>query len=149
MIVEWKPSFCCGVESIDEQHKALVGLIATLQRAMAEARVKEEVGEIVENLVFYTRYHFAWEEQWLDQHGFKGLAAHMAEHERLTHEVLQLQGRLQEGKLIAGMPLMRLLQDWLLSHIDQRDKTAVASVLREQKAAELQSSPRALEKVAD
>lgn len=149
MIVEWKPSFCCGVESIDEQHQALVGLIATLQRAMAEARVKEEVGEIVENLVFYTRYHFAWEEQWLDQHGFKGLAAHMAEHERLTHEVLQLQSRLQEGKLIAGMPLMRLLQDWLLSHIDQRDKSAVASVLRDQKAAEPQPYPRALENIAD
>src|SRR5208337_3454308 len=109
MMVEWKSSFCCGVESIDEQHKALVGLIVKLQQAMAEGRARQEVEEVVEHLVFYTRYHFAWEEQWFDQHGFKGLAAHMAEHERVTNEVSQLQARLQEDKLVGAMPLMRLL----------------------------------------
>jgi len=149
MIAEWKPSYSCGVESIDEQHKALVELITTLQRAMAEARVKEEVSEIIENLVFYTRYHFAWEEQWLDQHGFKGLAVHMAEHERLSREVLQLQARLREGKVIAGMPLVRMLQEWLVTHFDQRDKAAVASVLGAPHAAALPSYRRALENVAD
>ena len=149
MIAEWKPSYSCGVESLDEQHTALVGLNATLQQAMADARVKEEVAEMIENLLFYTRYHFAWEEQWLDQHGFKGLAAHMAEHERLTHEVLQLQARLREGKVISGMPLMRLLQEWLVSHIDQRDKAAVASALGAQHLAAYPAYPRALENVAD
>lgn len=149
MIVEWKPGFCCGVESIDEQHKSLVGLIATLNAAMAEGRTNAEVAEIIENLVFYTRYHFAWEEQWLDQHGFKGLAAHSADHERLTREVLLLQSRLQEGKLVAGMPLMRLLQDWLLNHIDQRDRAAVASVLQNAQQTEPIAQPQAFEQVAD
>jgi hemerythrin-like metal-binding protein len=145
MIVEWKPIYCCGVESIDEQHKALVGLIVKLQRAMAEGRARQEVQEVVENLVFYTRYHFAWEEQWFDQHEFIGLSAHMAQHERLTDEVLQLQNRMQQGKLIAGMPLLRLLQEWLLTHIEQSDKSAVASVLGDQNAAQPGQCSRAFE----
>jgi hemerythrin-like metal-binding protein len=145
MIVEWKPSFCCGVESIDEQHKALVALIVNLQRAMAEGRARQEVDQTIENLVFYLRYHFAWEEQWYDQHGFKGLAAHTAEHELLTRDVIQLQIRLQEGKLVAAMPLMRLLQDWLLTHIEQSDKSAVASALRGQNADAPDQCSRAFE----
>ena len=149
MIVEWKPSFSCGVDSIDEQHKAWVGLIVNLQRAMAEGRAREEVDETIENLVFYVRYHFAWEEQWYDQHGFKGLAAHAAEHELLTRDTLQLQTRLQEGKLIAAMPLLRLLQGWLLTHIDQSDKSAVAAALREQNTAQPGQCSRAFENVAD
>jgi hemerythrin-like metal-binding protein len=149
MIVEWKPSFCCGVESIDEQHKALVALIVNLQRAMAEGRARQEVDETIENLVFYVRYHFAWEEQWYDQHGFKGLAAHTAEHELLTRDVIQLQTRLQEGKLVAAVPLMRLLQGWLLTHIDGSDKAAVAAVLRAQDAAAPNQRQRAFENVAD
>jgi len=100
-----------------------------------EGRARQEVDETIENLVFYVRYHFAWEEQWYDQHGFKGLAAHTAEHELLTRDVIQLQTRLQEGKLVAAVPLMRLLQGWLLTHIDGSDKAAVAAVLRAQDAA--------------
>jgi hemerythrin-like metal-binding protein len=149
MIVEWKPNLCCGVDSIDEQHKALLGLIATLHEAMAEGRAKAEVAEIVENLLFYTRYHFAWEEQWLDQHRFKGLAAHSADHERLTREVLALQNRLQGGKRVAAMPLMRLFQDWMLSHIDQRDKAAVAAVFENPLQSDLAAPPRAFQHVAD
>ncbi|MGO9240248.1 MAG: bacteriohemerythrin [Bryobacteraceae bacterium] len=149
MIVEWKAGFCCDVESIDEQHKALVGLIATLHRAMVEGRVKAEMAEIIENLIFYARYHFAWEEQWFDQHGFKGLAAHSAEHERLTREVLLLQSRLQEGKLVAGMPVMRLLQDWLVSHIEQRDKADVASALHSAQQTETDPQHQTFEQVAD
>jgi len=149
MIVEWKSSYCCGVETIDEQHKAWVGLTARLQRAMVEGRAREEVDEAIENLVFYVRYHFAWEEQWYDQHGLKGLAAHAAEHELLTRDTLQLQTRLQEGKLIAAMPLMRLLQGWVLTHIDQSDKAAVASVLGSQNAAQSGHGSRAFENVAD
>ncbi len=149
MILEWKAGFCCGVESIDEQHKALVGLIATLHRAMVEGRAEAEMAEIIENLVFYTRYHFAWEEQWLDQHGFRGLAAHSADHERLTRECLLLQSRLREGKLVAGMPVMRLLQDWLVSHIERRDKAAVASVFPSAQQTETDPRPQAFEHVAD
>src|SRR5271157_1841395 len=135
MIAKWKSSYCCGVESIDEQHKALVELIFKLQRAMAEGRARQEADETIESLVFYVRYHFAWEEQWYDQQGFKGLAAHSAEHELLTRDILQLQTRLQEGKLVAAIPLMRLLQEWLLTHIEESDKSAVASVLGGQSAA--------------
>ena len=101
--------------------------------------------EVIENLIFYTRYHFAWEEQWYDQHGFKGLTEHTAEHERLTREALHLQSRLQQGKLIAGMPLLRLLQEWLLTHINESDKSAVASALRGQSAAQPDRCSRAFE----
>jgi hemerythrin len=69
----------------------------------------------------------------------------MAEHERLTDEVLQLQNRMQQGKLIAGMPLLRLLQEWLLTHIEQSDKSAVASALRGQNADAPDQCSRAFE----
>jgi hemerythrin len=149
MIVEWKSSYCCGVESIDEQHKALVGLMVKLQRAMVQGRARQEVDETIESLVFYVRYHFAWEEQWFDQHGLKDLAAHAAEHELLTRDVLQLQTRLQEGKLIAALPLMRQLQEWLLTHIEESDKSAVASVLGGHNAVQSGQRSRAFENGAD
>jgi len=46
----------------------------------------------------------------------------MAQHERLTDEVLQLQNRMQQGKLMQDA-LLRLLQEWLLTHIEQSDKS--------------------------
>jgi len=89
---------------------------------MAEGTAREILAELLSNLVMYTKYHFAWEEQLLKQHGFPELEAHRAEHRELTRQVLDLRDKLAKNQLKIGAPVLHFLRHWLVDHICAEDK---------------------------
>lgn len=121
-LIEWKPEYSVSIESIDKQHQALVTLIAHLQQAMLEGRTKQVVGSIFTSLNRYVKYHFAFEENLLQENGYPGLEAHRGEHAKLIAELKELEGKYVQGSLHAGAPLMKLLRSWLIDHICVHDK---------------------------
>jgi hemerythrin-like metal-binding protein len=121
-VIAWSEDFSVGIPSIDDQHKVLVSLIARLQQAMAEGRVREELAGLIEKLVTYTQHHFAWEEQLLEAHAFEELSPHRDEHARLTAQVLEFQEKVASGRLALGTPVYQFLTHWLADHIVGTDK---------------------------
>jgi len=122
LVVSWDESFRVGVKSIDDQHKFLVDLIAKLQSAMASGTARTILVELIADLILYTKYHFAWEEQILEQHAYPELETHRAQHADLTRQVLELQAQLESSRLKIGSPVLVFLRHWLLDHICGSDR---------------------------
>jgi hemerythrin len=62
MLIEWEDIYSVGIEEFDNDHKKLIELINRLHQAMLDKKAKEVLGEIINELVDYTIYHFNKEE---------------------------------------------------------------------------------------
>jgi hemerythrin len=120
-ILPWSDKYSVGLPDVDTQHKELIRLINSLHAAMSEGKGKEVLGSILDDLVRYTRTHFAYEESLLRERGYTDLAAHTRIHQELTHQVLDLQAKLKSGKLTITIEVMTFLKHWLADHILSRD----------------------------
>ena len=113
----WKESYSVRIQTIDAQHKQLVSLIAKLQDAMAQGRGREVLGLILNEVVHYTKIHFATEETLMASNGYPDLAAHQAIHNELTRTVVDLQSRFASGQVALSVQTMQFLKGWLVNHI--------------------------------
>ncbi len=117
--MEWKESYSCNIEIIDQQHKELIELGNQLyQIAMNKDLVeqKEQVKQVFQKLKIYTLEHFSYEEELMIAHGYKGYDLHKAEHEgfieMLNEKVLHFGFTPSE---IVDMILF--FMDWIGNHI--------------------------------
>jgi hemerythrin len=119
---EWNNSYSVGIGSIDAQHQTLFRIAAELYSAMSAGQGKAACAKIVDRLVQYTATHFAHEERLMRLHDYEGLAAHKAEHDALTKQVLQFQAEYQAGRTALTIQLLQFLKDWLANHIQGSDQ---------------------------
>ena len=127
----WKPEYSVHIETIDRQHKALVGILRELQEAMWEGRGHAVQKSVLDRLAAYTHVHFRFEEEMLSEHGYALLAEHAEQHRLLTKQVEELQDRIQKGEAVSNASMMALLRSWLMGHImvhDQKYARAFANV---------------------
>jgi hemerythrin-like metal-binding protein len=122
-LFQWNGSYDTGIARIDAEHRTLVGLLNGLYRAMRAGKTDEPLRELLDELVDYTRVHFANEESLMSRHGYPGYAAHRIEHERMAHKVQELQEQLGKGRVSLTIEVFQFLRNWLSTHIldiDQR-----------------------------
>jgi hemerythrin len=131
---EWKPEFSLDVPVVDQQHEALFKLAEDLFAAMSSGMAKPMVARTLEKLVRYTQEHFTAEEKIMRVNGYPQLAAHKAQHEALTRQVLEYQKGFEADKLIITVQVLRFIRNWLETHIKQEDRK-YAEFLKAKKAA--------------
>lgn len=117
VLFPWSQKFQVGIGFVDAQHKQLVDIINRLHEAMASGRGKEVLGKTLEELIRYTKAHFAAEEKVLESSGYPEFPQHHAEHERLTLAVLEFHRKLISNELGLSINVMAFLKDWLGQHI--------------------------------
>ncbi len=130
----WQESYRVGHEEIDKQHKRLFELADALHSAMTAGKGKDTIGQVLANLVSYTRSHFATEEGLMRRHSYPEYSAHKAQHDALTHQVLELQKQFQAGNATITLETMKFLKNWLTGHIGLTD-TKIAAFLQGRAAA--------------
>jgi hemerythrin len=118
---EWNEDFSVHIPSIDAQHRTLFAIARELHAAMLIGHARGALAKILDRLIQYTTMHFAHEERLMRLHQYPGLAAHQAEHEALTRQVLQLQTDFRNGRATITMDLLQFLRDWLEKHIKGTD----------------------------
>lgn len=121
-LINWENSYSVKVKNVDTQHQKLFTLINDLYDAMNQGKGRDVTGKILDELVTYTKTHFAYEEQLLKGNGYPAFAAHKAEHDLFTGKVVDFQKQYQEGKASLALPLMTFLKDWLTNHIRGTDQ---------------------------
>jgi hemerythrin len=134
-IFPWREAYSVHIPQIDGQHQQLVVLINELHAAMLQGTGNNALGHILDELVRYAQSHFAFEEALLQERGYSALAAHRAEHQRLTQQVLDLQARFRSGKVVMSVPVMQFLKEWLASHILTRDMQYAKELASERASA--------------
>jgi hemerythrin len=107
--------------SIDAEHRVQVGLLELVCSAVESGREAAEVGEILEQLVDYTRAHFMSEELLMRLDSYDDFDEHVEDHGQML-EVLDAMLAAQQtgqGDLLPGKA--KSLLTFLLRHIETRD----------------------------
>jgi len=123
-MVIWEEKYAIGIHLIDSQHKELFSLTNELFRAcLGEEDTLESVfKETMERMVAYVRFHFGAEQELLERVKYPDYHEHVKQHETLIREILESVKEYNYGKKFVPNQFVRILRDWILSHIAHYDK---------------------------
>ncbi|HWT64510.1 MAG TPA: bacteriohemerythrin [Terracidiphilus sp.] len=120
----WNETLSVGVKALDDDHKKLVDMINELLDGILKNRRQETLHKVLDNLIQYTRLHFAREESYFVRTGYPNAAQHIQQHRALVQQVTGLQARLKAGdSSLLSLELMNFLKNWLTRHIMDEDKS--------------------------
>ena len=120
-LINWSRSYSVGVNQMDSEHQRLIDIINNLYTAMRAGRSKDAIGSILDELVEYTKTHFAHEERLMKESGYAGFDEQKRAHEALISQVIEIQGKYRSGTAL-GQEVMSFLKNWLVNHIQGLDK---------------------------
>lgn len=126
MPIIWDSKLDTGIEVIDAQHRRIVEYINDLEIAKMTLD-KRRVNDVIEQLIDYTQSHFGFEEEMLEEAGYKFLKPHKKVHELFIRRVTDFTMRSAKGEDIAD-ELHSMLSKWLLNHIANEDRDYANSV---------------------
>jgi hemerythrin len=110
------------VEQVDAQHKHLVALVNRMHEAVVQGSERGVLGQILDELIDYTVYHFRTEEEFFARHHYPELEAHKRQHNALTEQVLKLQAEFEAGSATISYEVLDFIHDWLVNHMANSDR---------------------------
>jgi hemerythrin len=120
--VQWSDKYTVGIPEIDEQHKTLFDLIDKIHCAIFEHKGTEVCVGVLDELIDYTRIHFALEQSLMHMGGYPEYEAHCTLHRALVAEVESMQSKIHSGSAAISFELLHFLRNWLSKHILGEDK---------------------------
>lgn len=121
-VLVWSEEYSINVAEIDAQHKKLLEHVNNLHAGVEAQIDKEDLRQLVLDLVEYTRFHFGEEEKLMKQHGMEHIKKHHKEHKLLLRYLQQIVEAISEGKRPAFYSEYDVSNDWFLAHILGFDK---------------------------
>lgn len=123
-IIAWSSEFALGIGEIDEQHKALVGMINALDASTHGDFSTDTVRRLLAELDEYVRNHFAFEERLMAGGGCSQelVTRHLGEHAYFRSVVKDLANDFENGRRNITVTLIEHLVHWLLHHIAVVDR---------------------------
>jgi hemerythrin len=130
---EWTPQLSVGLETVDRQHRMLIGYINELDEAVTQGKHADTLGRIMVGLSNYTKVHFAFEEGMFKVYGYEEAGDHASGHRAFVNLIEDFARRHAEGDSGVARDLLAYLKTWLSDHILIEDK-AYAPILIERGA---------------
>lgn len=118
----WSDRFSVGIKEMDQQHKKMVDLINYLHNSKLNKKQEEAIGKILNDLVEYTKTHFAKEEALMSNNMYPNFYDHKGKHIGLILKVEILRKKYELGDKDICTEIAILLNDWLAEHIIIEDK---------------------------
>lgn len=84
------------VSEIDQQHQVLVNMLNALNDAVNSRKPREDIFLIIDEVIAYTRFHFATEERLMENSGYTDVEFHKDKHRQLMQDALHLKGKLAD-----------------------------------------------------
>lgn len=119
--ITWNDLYKLNIDSIDEQHKNLVDIINKLYNAFTDGKAHEITGEILDEMLKYTDYHFKTEEELFDKYDYPKSGEHKVIHNDFFEKTNYYKAKYEEGEENIHYDLMKYLKDWLIGHIQGED----------------------------
>ncbi len=119
--IQWSRWMSVGNDALDEDHRVLIAIVNKLYDE-AGRRDPALIEAILDELLAYTRHHFAEEEAEMQRLNYPTFAAHKALHDKLAGQV---ESYLREFRTnrggISGEEVFLFCSDWLGKHILRED----------------------------
>jgi hemerythrin len=111
-----------GIETMDQEHRVHLELMKSLETAVGEGAAAARLGEILDQLLDFSRVHFLSEQLLMRLHAYPAYEAHEEEHDRMTADLHALRDRLDRDGELRDPTALAALQETLARHILLRDR---------------------------
>ncbi|MDR1586735.1 MAG: bacteriohemerythrin [Treponema sp.] len=122
--IVWKQEYSVEVEEIDNQHKELLNIVNSLLSCYLgnKTKGKEFFIKIINGAFEHIKFHFATEENIMQETHYPNYAEHKAEHDNMVGNLTVLINDTVSGKIEFDVLAFALnLKDWFLNHIPEHD----------------------------
>ena len=120
--LSWSDEYSVGVEVLDQDHQRLLHLINNFQTAAHYNTGERFVRQALDELIDYTKTHFAREEQLMQENGYPDFEVHKLQHEQMIAKVGEEVERFERDPDGSVEELLSFLKEWLIHHIQGTDK---------------------------
>lgn len=125
--MEWKDQYSVGIQEIDDQHRKLIDLFSTIEKA---TRLQSGWRDILYGIVAlkgYAKTHFDFEEGLMRLYGYSQTVEHEELH-RYFFANLEAIANKSHNDAVAN-ELAKFLFDWLTNHIEGADRGYARHIL--------------------
>ena len=118
---QFDDSLRTGFDSIDEQHRLFLDMLAELSSQIEAGQHRQGVLDAFQGMRMYAEGHFDDEEALMQSRGYPQLVAHQRLHETFRAMVAELEGRIGEGPGLVSLETLEFLGAWFIGHIRNED----------------------------
>ena len=124
----WNDKYAVGIRTVDEQHKGLIEKIDELRNAMRAGEGRTKLASLIQFLGGYAVKHFTTEEGLMRLYGYPKFDEHKKIHEDFKADFGKLAAEVDSTvkSSLLTIEVERRLSNWLIAHIQARDKEAAA-----------------------
>ncbi len=127
---QWEQRYEFGFESIDEDHKVLVGLINELFESISKGEGNSVIQSIVARLDDDGKSHFKREEFYMQSINYSETPNHVSQHNEFIKRIDGFVEKLDAGINSISVEVITFLRDWLINHILHTDKKFVMELMK-------------------
>lgn len=118
-----------GIGVIDDQHEVILNLVDCLVEATRSGD-RNRAGDCINRIVSHTLAHFEFEEELMEQAGYRFIKVHKRLHDHFIQRLAGYTQRFDAGEDVLP-ELAQFLSGWLHSHFTHEDKDYSPQVLAE------------------
>jgi hemerythrin len=118
----WKDEYLVNVSVMDKQHRRLAELVGRLHETAESDSAGEDLFIALNELVGFTRLHFATEEELMLKYDFPGYAEHRTAHKELLAGLQALLTTVRDKVSVGFDPGGDINDDWVARHLLERDR---------------------------
>lgn len=123
---EFKDIYKTGIASVDAEHRRLFEIAEEAYQLQQNEFIPDKYDNLVsilEELREYTKTHFANEEAYMKEIGYKGMFTQKVQHDAFIQKLEDLDlSSIDENSDAAIEDILKFLTDWLVDHILHVDK---------------------------
>lgn len=123
---DFKEIYKTGIEFVDAEHRRLFEIAEEAYQLQQNEFIPDKYDNLVDilnELRNYTKTHFAHEEEYMKQIGYKGLFTQKVQHDAFIEKLENLDlSEIDANSDAAIQDILTFLTDWLVNHILHVDK---------------------------
>jgi len=120
-LLQWKPEYSVGVESMDDEHREMIDLINATYDKLASNPDADQIEQCLGDIFSTISMHFALEENMMRKSNYAGYQAHKDDHEELLDQIRDLMDDFDADSSAGAAKLEQGLSDWFAGHFSTFD----------------------------
>jgi len=120
-LLEWKSEYSVGIESMDFEHRKMIGMINEIYDELTQHRDAESIEQFLGDIHASISAHFALEERMMRNADYAEYEAHKDDHEELLDQIRDMMEEFRVDSEIGFGILRENLANWFEAHFGSFD----------------------------
>lgn len=120
-LLQWKPEYSVGIESMDDEHREMIELINLVYEQLGDRPDNDQIDSFLGDIFSSISMHFALEERIMRNANYYEYPAHKADHEKLLDEIRDLMDSFADDPKSGAKKLQKNLSTWFSEHFSTFD----------------------------